>query len=506
MTLLQERPENLQLRLRMLNIQHEAIKLIPEDFARKYNIIPLEVNNKVLHLAMGNPLDIEVIDSLSMLTKMVIDPEEVNADEIRKAIDFHYKSRGEIETEVAKINLDVSTTSELTLSDETDSPISKTISLIINEAIKNGASDIHFQPQGNGLLVRYRIDGALKDVLSLPLHAAPQLISRIKIMANLNIADRLRPQDGQIVFEGNEHTEKTDIRVCIMPSVHGEAAALRLLDTGKVFMSLSQLGFAPESLSQYQDMLQVPHGLILVSGPTGAGKTTTLYASLSSLDYQQRNIITIEDPVEYDFQHITQIRVNVRSGLTFASGLRSVLRSDPDVILIGEIRDAETAQIAFQSALTGHLVLSSIHANDAVGVITRLLDLGIEPFLIASALIGVISQRMVRKICPNCARKVKVSLVEQMAYARETGEQQSEFLHGTGCELCTSGYHGRTGIFEVLRVNDEIRTMISNRASAPELQSQAIKERMISLMQAGMLKVKEQITTPSEVLRNAYSL
>jgi len=280
----------------------------------------------------------------------------------------------------------------------------------------------------------------------------------------MNIADHHRPQDGQFSIKPKGHGE-TDVRVGIIPTIHGEMAALRLLSRSKMIMTLPQLGFLPESLVKYEDMLKVPYGMILVTGPTGAGKTTTLYASLNSLDYTGRNIITIEDPVEYRFNHINQIQVNARAGLTFASGLRSILRLDPDVILVGEMRDGETANIGVQSALTGHLVLSSIHANDAIGVVSRLLDLGVEAFLVASALIGVVAQRMARQVCPHCAKLVSAPLVEQMAYTRETGEERSEFLYGGGCKSCSNtGYHGRTGIFEVLHISDQLRTMCCQSA------------------------------------------
>ncbi|MFC1939835.1 GspE/PulE family protein [Chloroflexota bacterium] len=503
----QEIPQNLQPKLRIRNIKPETVQLVSEAIARKYLILPLEVSGNVLRLAMANPTDTIAIDMLRKQTQMQVDTEAFNAEEIQEAIDFYYLSYKEIEQQISKINSPSALEGEKPIViAEADSPIIRALSLILDEAVNTGASDIHFHPQEHELLVRYRIDGALHDVLSLPLHAAEILVSRIKILANLNIADHIHPQDGQFAIERKGSKGRIDIRVGIIPSAYGEMAALRLLDASKVLLDLPQLGFLPESLAQYREMLHCPHGMILVSGPTGAGKTTTLYASLNSLDYCQRNIITVEDPIEYHFYHISQIKVNFRSGLTFANGLRSILRLDPDVILVGEIRDAETAEIAIQSALTGHLVLSSVHANDSVGVIVRLLDLGIEPFLIASALVGIVSQRMVRKLCTSCTQKVGVSLMEQMAYVRETGEERSEFLCGVGCKLCAAGYQGRTALFETLRVSDEIRTMIVNQAPAPQLRAQAIKEGMIPIIKAGMLKVKENITTPSEALRNAYSI
>jgi general secretion pathway protein E len=321
----------------------------------------------------------------------------------------------------------------------------------------------------------------------------------------MNIADHHHPQDGHFSFKLKGRQE-IDIRVGTVPTVHGEMAALRLLDKSRAVMPLVELGFLKESLDKFEKMLKIPYGMILVSGPTGAGKTTTLYAAINSLDCDGRNIITIEDPVEYRFERINQIQVNSRAGLTFASGLRSIVRLDPDVILVGEIRDSETANIAIQSALTGHLVLSSIHANDAVGVVFRLLDLGVEPFLVASAVIGIVAQRMTRRVCPDCGRLARFQLVEQIAYRKEVGEERTEFLSGSGCKSCAdTGFQGRTGIFEILQVSDEIRSMLLDNATTTQLRNQAIKEGMTPLIKDGMLKVKANITTPDEILRNAYS-
>lgn len=319
----------------------------------------------------------------------------------------------------------------------------------------------------------------------------------------MNIADHLRPQDGQ--FSTETKGRLVDIRVATSPTVRGETTVLRLLDKSLGIIDLTNLGFSAETLTRYEDMLNVPFGMISISGPTGSGKTTTLYASVNKLDKASRNIITIEDPVEYRFDNINQIQVHPKAGLTFATGLRSILRLDPDVILVGEIRDAETANIAVQSALTGHLVLSSIHANDAIGVIFRLLDLGIEPFLVSSSVIGVVAQRMVRRICPDCCDYREATPMEQLAYAKETGEQRTEFLYGQGCELCSfTGYRGRTGIFEILAISEDIKMLILKGASTTEVRQLATKEGMLPLIKDGMLKVKTGITTPSEVLRNAY--
>jgi type II secretory ATPase GspE/PulE/Tfp pilus assembly ATPase PilB-like protein len=319
----------------------------------------------------------------------------------------------------------------------------------------------------------------------------------------MNIADHHHTQDGQFSFKMKGR--KVDVRVGTIPTVCGEMAVLRLLDKSRSNLELKELGFLPEMLKIYQKMLEIPYGMILVSGPTGAGKTTTLYASVNCINHTERNVITIEDPVEYRFKSINQIQVNTRAGLDFSTGLRAILRLDPDVILVGEIRDAETAKIAIQGALTGHLVLSSIHANDAFTVVSRLLDLGIEPFLVSSALIGVVAQRMVRRVCPYCARPQEIPLVERMAYTKETGEEETEFSVGKGCQACVdTGYQGRTGIFELLQVNDEIRAMLINGADIADVRAKAIKNGMVPLIKDGMLKVRTGITTPAEVLRNTH--
>jgi general secretion pathway protein E len=500
--------EGLQHKLRKRLVQPEVLQLIPEAMARKHLAIPIEISGNVLLVAMANPADIMAIEALETQSQMRIETEKAGAEEIQEVIDLSYRSYKELEKQISEISLpsEITEETQTKLDTLTDAPVAQALELIIEGAIKARASDIHIDPQEDKLRVRYRIDGVLQDMLSLPLKIATTLISRIKILANMNIAEHHRPQDGQFSVKIKDR-QPIDIRVATVATVWDEMATLRLLDKSRAIMTLPKLGILSETLSRYEEMLKVPYGMILVSGPTGAGKTTTLYASINCLDSIRRNIITIEDPVEYHFNNINQIQVNPRAGLTFASGLRSILRHDPDVLLVGEIRDAETAGIAVQSALTGHLVLSSVHANDAVGVVFRLLDLGIEPFLVASALIGVIAQRMVRRICPDCAHPVEIPLLERMAYNKEVGEERTEFLDGGGCKLCSyTGYRGRIGIFEIMHVNDELRTMLLNGATAAQLRAQAIKEGMIPLIKDGMLKVKANITTSAEVLKNTYSL
>jgi len=485
--------------------QPEALQLIPEVMARRYNAIPLALSGNTLQVAMADPTDIFALEAFSALSKMRIKPIAASAKEVREAIDFSYKGYGDIEKQLSLISVPNDAAGErLAVSADTESPLVQALNLIVEEAVKARASDIHVEPEEDRLRVRYRIDGTLQDLMSLPVNIHSALISRIKILSNLNIADRHRAQDGQ--FSIKTKGREIDVRVATTPTVNGEMAVLRLLDKSVASLGLSELGMLPDCLQKYQDMLKTPYGMILTSGPTGAGKTTTMYASINSLDCLGRNVITIEDPAEYRFKDINQIQVNMQAGITFATGLRSILRLDPDVILIGEIRDAETANIAVQAALTGHLMLSSVHSSDAAGVLSRLLDLGIEPFLVASAVLGVVAQRMVRRICPDCSHLIEAPLLEQVAYEKEIGEKQTEFVYGTGCKSCAyTGYLGRTGIFEILLMSDSIRNLVTNRMNASQVRAQAIKEGMVAMITDGMHKVKAGITTPAEILRSAYS-
>jgi len=485
--------------------QPEALQLIPEVMARRYGAIPLAISGNTLEVAMADPTDIFALEAFTALSRMRIKPVAASPDAVREAIDFNYKGYGEIEKQLSRVNVpDDASAERLAFSTDTDAPLAQALNLIIEEAVKARSSDIHIEPEEDRLRVRYRIDGTLQDLMSLPLNIHLALVSRIKILADLNIADRHRAQDGQ--FSVSAKGREIDIRVATSPTVTGEMAVLRLLDKSVAALGLAELGMLPESQAKYEAMLKIPYGMILTSGPTGAGKTTTLYASINSLDSLERNIITIEDPAEYRFKDINQIQVNHQAGITFASGLRSILRLDPDVIMVGEIRDAETANIAVQAALTGHLMLSSVHASDSSSVLSRLIDLDVEPFLIASAVIGVIGQRMVRRVCPDCSHPIEAPLIEQMAYEKEMGEKRTEFVYGTGCKSCAyTGYMGRVGIFEIMAMSDTIRKMVTSRVSSSEIRAQALKEDMATMMNDGMRKVKKGVTTPSEVLRNAYA-
>ena len=488
-----------------LTPETEALQLIPEVMARRLNVIPISIANNTLTVMMADPTDVFALEAISANTKMRIKPIAGRVDEVREAIDLNYKGYGEIEKQISNVSISDETTDErLAMDAAFDAPLAQALSLIIEEAVKTRASDIHLEPEENRLRVRYRIDGILHEMMSLPLSINRALISRIKILSDMNIADHLRPQDGQFNFDAKGRS--IDIRVATVPVVNGEMAVLRLLDKSRASRGLGEIGFLPYSLKIYEHMLASPYGMLLSTGPTGSGKTTTLYASINSLDLVGRNVITIEDPAEYRFKNINQIQVNVQSGITFAAGLRSILRLDPNIVLVGEIRDSETANIATQAALTGHLILSSVHANDSASTIARLVDLKVEPFLIATCLIGVAAQRMVRRVCPDCGRMMEAPLVEQMAYEKATGEKRTEFQYGVGCEACSyTGYLGRTGIFEIMQISDDIRKLIVNGANGSDIRKQALEEGMVSLLKDGMLKVQAGITSPAEVLRSTFA-
>jgi len=487
-------------------IQPDALLLIPEAIARKYNVVPLAVNNEVLHVAMAAADDFLLLEALAARARKRIEAKIAPVEEIRQAIDRSYKAYGEIAAQFGQADTAKPESEGATAATETvaKAPVVRALDLLVNEAVKNRASDIHVEPEKDRLRVRYRIDGVLHDTMALPLSAHPPLMTRLKILAGMNIADH-RPQDGQ--FSMRVMDRDIDVRVAIIPTVYGETGVLRILDKSFAALALSQLGFIPRSLKLYQDLLKSPFGMILISGPTGSGKTTTLYASVNTLDCIGRKIITIEDPVEYRFRGINQIQVNPRAGLTFASGLRSILRLDPDVLLVGEIRDQETAEIAIHASLTGHLVLSSIHASNSVGAIFRLIDLGVGPFLVSSAVIGVIAQRMLRRVCPHCRELRKAPVEAQLAYEKEMEERRIEFFYGRGCQACANtGYLGRTATFETLVLSEDIRRLLLTGANATQVFRQAEKEGIITMWHEGMIKAQEGITTPDEVIRCVYSI
>ena len=475
--------------------------------ARKYNIIPLDIVDNALIVVMADPEDIQAINDIVAQTGTNVNPAIGIPNDIRTAIDLNYKATDEINAEVKRLLPSLQKGESQLSQVEDDSaagtPAARTVSLLIGQAVRQRASDLHIEPQHERLRIRYRIDGVLHDVTSLPMDIHPVLVSRIKILADMNIAEKRLPQDGQMSF--SQDGRDVDIRVATIETAYGEKVVLRVLDKSKSMLNLSDLGFLPESLEHFHKLLATPYGMILVAGPTGAGKTTTLYASVNELDRFENNIVTIEDPVEYLFNDINQTQVNVKAGLTFAAGLRAMLRLDPDVILVGELRDVDTAKTGAQAAMTGHLVLSSIHANDAAGALLRLVNLGVEPFLVSTSVICVVAQRMVRNVCPHCSESVKRPVDEHQAYERVMGEAKEKFDYGAGCNFCAdSGYLGRTGIFEILTVSDSIRQMIVEERNSNEIRDRAIEEGMATMLSDGMLKVKLGITTPAEVLSKVY--
>lgn len=495
--------------LKRHTVQPNALRMVSERTAKKYTLLPLAVVDDSLVVVMADPGDIRAIEDVAAQSKLKVQPAVGNPVEIQEAIDLNYKGSSEIEQQVSQFPTapkpEAATRTDISDDIVAQTPVVRTVELLIIQALKARASDIHIEPQENRVRIRYRVDGILHDAMSLPLSALEPLLSRVKILADMDIAERRRSQDGQFSFEAAGR--EADIRAATYDTVYGETIVLRILDKSLPLFALTELGYSDDTLKKYREMLGSPYGMILVAGPTGSGKTTTLYASTNALDRNERSIVTIEDPIEYRFQDIKQTQVNTKAGITFASGLRAIMRLDPDIILVGEIRDAETAKIAVQAALTGHLVLSSIHANDAIGVMFRLIDLGIEPYLICSALVGIEAQRMVRRICRHCREPYEPSKEERIAYEQELGHESTIFYQGVGCNLCgDTGYLGRTGIFEVLPLSEDVRRLLLKGAGAGEIKEQALNEGLVSLRKAGMLKVKEEATTLREVLRNSFSI
>ncbi len=495
--------------LRQFNVEPEALALVPDQMAIEHSILPLSVDRDTLTVAMDSPENLQLIDSLAAMTKKRIKPViPLNVD-IREAINTHYRLTSHIEEEIGQAVRDVKprAVSEPLIAPETISqaPVVRAVEMILTQAVKDRASDIHLEPQSDKLRVRYRIDGILHDAVSLPLGVHAAFLSRIKVMANMNIAERRRPQDGQFSTTiGGRHV---DFRVATIEGDHGELLTLRVLDKSLSFLKLSEVGMSSDNVEVTERLLRSPFGMILISGPTGSGKTTTLYAALHQLDAQERNIMTVEDPIEYRFDNVSQIQVNRQVGITFAAGLRAIMRLDPDIILVGEIRDAETANTAIQAALTGHLVLTSIHGNDAVGAILRLMDLGIEPFLLTSAVVATVSQRLVRKVCPYCQSVRSASSAEVVAYQQEIGEARNDFYYGRGCNFCShTGYLGRTAVYEVLPMTEKIRRLVMHGSPAADLKAQAVEDGMVAMRHHGMLKARDGVTTPLEVMRNVFTI
>jgi type IV pilus assembly protein PilB len=544
--------------LASFEIDPAVVKIVPADVARKYGVLPVNKTGATLTIAMGDPTNVFAMDDIKFMTGYNVEPVVASEIALRKAIDRHYgtprsivlkekaKSAPGYATPDASLE-EVMASSALTADDmaavglgeinideiagvetgadvdvlkgdegqEIDlidlarssesAPIIKLSNLILIEALKADASDIHVEPYEKEFRVRFRIDGILHNIMALPMRTRDPLISRLKIMAKLDISEKRLPQDGRIKIRlrVEERSRDLDLRVSTVPAQFGEKVVMRLLDKTKLQLDMTQLGFEPEPLRRFKDAIDRPYGIVLVTGPTGSGKTNTLYSAIAQLNDPTVNILTAEDPIEYNLAGINQVQMKEQIGLTFASALRSFLRQDPDIILVGEIRDFETAEIAVKAALTGHLVLSTLHTNDAPSTISRLMNMGIEPFLVATSINAICSQRLVRRICLGCAEEVETppQMLIQVGFAPDE-IKSLEIKRGRGCERCgNSGYKGRVGLYEVLQFSDEIREMVLSGSTSIELKRKAIEEGMVSLRSSGLHKIRGGVTTLEEVLR-----
>ena len=492
------------------DVESHAASLVDRRVLRKHGALPLRVEDGRLVVAMSDPTNFYALEDLAMLSGHPVRPVIALEDEIRRVFDRAFaigREVSDILEEAAGDSL-ADDSAEVELGADAgpeEAPIVKVVGAILQRAVGEGASDIHIEPRAKELTVRLRVDGVLREVMSVPPKLQHGVIARLKILANLDIAERRVPQDGR--FSVRSGGQKIDLRAATLPTVFGEKVVLRLLDTSSVEANLSKLGFAGRDLERFEEVYRRPYGTILVTGPTGSGKSTTLYATLDELNSPEKNIITVEDPVEYRMRGINQIQVNPKAGLTFASGLRSILRADPDIVMIGEIRDFETAKISVEAALTGHLVLATLHTNDAPAAVTRLTEMGVEPFLTASAVDCVIAQRLARRLCERCKVPVEIEreLLETLNFPLELlpeGDKPS-FHRTVGCDRCGgTGYKGRVGIYELMVLDDQIRELVLRRASAGEIARAADQEgRMVRLREDGLLKAAKGITTIEEVLR-----
>jgi len=482
-------------------IDRTASQLIPERMAKRRQVIPIGFDEEVLILAMANPLDIESIDDVEMRTGYRVRAVVASASQVRHAIDKFIVSADALQ-DIVQSTKQVDEEIELQAAD--DVPVVRLVNQVIMEAVREGASDIHFEPELRSLTIRYRVDGVMRKVMELPPGVRPGVTSRIKIMAEMDIAERRLPQDGRISVKVDDRS--VDIRVASLPTPNGEALTLRLLNSELAFHSVQQLGLTESMMDSLVRLIHRPYGAILVSGPTGSGKSTTLYACLHEIADITRKVITIEDPVEYQMSGITQMAVNTRIGLSFASGLRTVLRSDPDVVMVGEVRDPETAEIAIRSALTGHLVFSSIHTNDAPSALTRLTDMGVPQYITSSAVLGAIAQRLVRALCQECKIPLKVPETRLLAAGFSPDEFGDLTVWGPeGCDHCgNSGFKGRIGVFELMEIDDAIIAAFLDRAPAERLRELAIESGMVPMRQNALQKVRDGITSLDEIDRAVF--
>jgi len=487
-----------------IKVSREIAAAIPQALAERYSVIPIKKEGKKLVLAMADPTNFYAIDDVRMVCGCDVEPVIAAEKEILRAISESYGVHELVDKVVSKIRPeDVADMAEVETAN--DAPVINVVNSLISQAIKERASDIHIEPMTTALRVRYRVDGVLRETVTFPPHTHAPIVSRIKIMSDMDIAEKRLPQDGRIKFQ--EAGREIDLRVSTLPTILGEKVVMRILDKKAIIVDIKKLGFSEENLRRYSTLSGQAYGMILVTGPTGSGKTTTLYSTLTGLNIPGKNIITVEDPVEYRLDGINQVQVHAKAGLTFASGLRSILRQDPNIVMVGEIRDNETADIAIRAALTGHLVLSTLHTNDAPGAISRLLDMGVEPFLVASSVLGVVAQRLVRLICPDCKQQYSLAPgAPERLFLGLSADEPAVFYRGAGCPHCSyTGYRGRMAIHEVMIIGSKLRELINRRASSDELGAIAAQEGMINMRKDGIRKAQEGLTTVEEVMRVAYS-
>src|SRR3989440_736929 len=503
-------------------IDGSVIKLIPADVARKYNILPVNKTGATITIAMADPTNVFAMDDIKFMTGYNVEPVVASELGIKAAIDNYYGTTSSLELKKVMEDLQQSETADLEVLEDDEepdvealaegaeeAPVVKLVNLILTDAIKRGASDIHVEPYEKEFRVRFRVDGILYEIMNPPLKLKDAITSRMKILAKLDISEKRLPQDGRIKLKMklNERNKELDFRVSVLPTLFGEKIVMRLLDKDNLRLDMTKLGFEPESLAKFEEAIFKPWGMVLVTGPTGSGKTNTLYSALAKVNSPEVNIMTAEDPVEFNLPGINQVQMKESIGLNFAATLRSFLRQDPNIILVGEIRDFETAEIAIKAALTGHLVLSTLHTNDAPSTISRLMNMGIEPFLVATSVNLIQAQRLIRRICKDCKKEVTTpaeALVE-IGFSPDEAKTLKTYK-GRGCPSCNdTGYKGRIGLYEVMEITDEIRELILIGASSLELRKKSIEDGMVTLRLSGLQKIRNGVTTIEEVLRETVA-
>jgi len=492
-------------KLENMEFDKSVLKALPYTLIKEIHVVPISLEGNLLKIAISDPLDLTSLQKLRNSSSYEIQLAIASLTEIKSAIDRTFSPFNSTQQELTKVNKKEprdTLTFDKAEAFAGDAPVVRLVKSVIEEAIKERASDIHLEPRQDDVRVRFRIDSILYEKVVVPKHMQSEIISRIKIISGMDISETRKPQDGGMYAKGDNNKEY-DIRVSTLPDIYGEKVVLRLLDKTSVIYPLDVIGMPPEEIAIIRSLIFSSYGIILLTGPTGSGKTTTLYSMLNMLNDSTRNIVTVEDPVEYEINGINQTRINVKAGYTFATAIRHILRQDPDIIMIGEIRDQETAEIAIQAALTGHLVLSTLHTNSAAGAITRLINMNIEPFLLSSAIIGIIAQRLMRKVCPHC-KKEYTPTPETLASLNDPTIMTPgiTLVKGEGCNKCHNlGYHGRTGIFEILTMNEEISNLTLKRASEREINAAALKTGMCTLRQSALKKALAKLTTADEVMR-----